>query len=136
MGDYPRQIQQSELSQWAAIAASRASPPQPARPASASGTASPAAPAHSPPSADPARSRDIWNVFTRPGAEQRIRRLLTVPGQPSLQHASRQLGIRNAILTSQRPYVADWMPATPDHIAKAKDDDSVPAGYTKVDKAG
>lgn len=33
------------------------------------------------------------------------------------------------------PYVADWMPATPDNIAKAKDD-SIPAGYTKVDRAG
>jgi hypothetical protein len=32
------------------------------------------------------------------------------------------------------PYVADWMPATPDNIAKAKDD-SIPAGYTKVDRA-
>jgi hypothetical protein len=29
--------------------------------------------------------------------------------------------------------VADWMPATPDDIAQAKDD-SIPAGYTKVDK--
>jgi Bacterial regulatory helix-turn-helix protein, lysR family len=44
---------------------------------------------------------DVWNAFTRPGAEQRIRRLLAIPGQPSLQHAARQLGIRNAILTSQ-----------------------------------
>jgi hypothetical protein len=30
--------------------------------------------------------------------------------------------------------IADWMPATPDNIAQATDD-SVPAGYTKVDKA-
>jgi len=44
---------------------------------------------------------DVWNGFTRPGAEQRICRLLAIPGQPSLQHAARQLGIRNAILTSQ-----------------------------------
>jgi hypothetical protein len=29
-------------------------------------------------------------------------------------------------------YVTDWIPATPDNIAKAKDD-SIPAGYTKVD---
>jgi hypothetical protein len=36
-----------------------------------------------------------------PGAEQRIRRLLTLPGQPGLNHAAHQLGIRNAILTSQ-----------------------------------
>lgn len=33
------------------------------------------------------------------------------------------------------PYVADWMPATPDNIAEAKDD-SIPAGYTKVARAG
>jgi Bacterial regulatory helix-turn-helix protein, lysR family len=44
---------------------------------------------------------DVWNTFTRPGAEQRIRRLLTLPGQPGLPHAARQLGIRNATLTSQ-----------------------------------
>jgi hypothetical protein len=46
-------------------------------------------------------SPDIWNVFAHLGAEQRIRRLLTLPGQPGIQHAARQLGIRNAILTSQ-----------------------------------
>ncbi len=44
---------------------------------------------------------DVWSVFARPGAEQRIRRLLALPGQPGLPHAARQLGIRNAILTSQ-----------------------------------
>jgi hypothetical protein len=44
---------------------------------------------------------DVWDVFAHPGAEQRIRRLLTLPGQPGLSHAARQLGIRNAILTSQ-----------------------------------
>jgi TniQ len=44
---------------------------------------------------------DVWNVFTRPGAEQRIRRLLALPGQPGLHHAARQLGIRHAILDSQ-----------------------------------
>jgi hypothetical protein len=44
---------------------------------------------------------DVWNAFTRPGAEQRIRRLLALPGQPGLQHAARQLGIRTAMLTSQ-----------------------------------
>jgi hypothetical protein len=32
---------------------------------------------------------------------------------------------------SAPPYVSDWLPATPDNIAKAKDD-SIPAGYTKV----
>jgi hypothetical protein len=46
-------------------------------------------------------SPDVWNVFARPGAEQRIRRLLALPGQPGLNHAARQLGIRNANLTSQ-----------------------------------
>ena len=44
---------------------------------------------------------DVWNAFTRAGAEQRIRRLLALPGQPGLSHAARQLGIRNASLTSQ-----------------------------------
>ena len=44
---------------------------------------------------------DVWNVFTRPGAEQRIRRLLAIPGQPSLQRAARQLGIRHALLADQ-----------------------------------
>ncbi|MGH3120556.1 MAG: LysR family transcriptional regulator [Streptosporangiaceae bacterium] len=44
---------------------------------------------------------DVWNVFTHPGAEQRIRRLLTLPGQPGLNAAARQLGIRNANLASQ-----------------------------------
>jgi hypothetical protein len=43
----------------------------------------------------------VWNALTRPGAEQRIRRLLAIPGQPSLRHAARQLGIRHAILASQ-----------------------------------
>ncbi|HSZ41036.1 MAG TPA: hypothetical protein VK817_13870 [Trebonia sp.] len=33
------------------------------------------------------------------------------------------------------PYVADCIPATPDNIAKAKDH-SIPADYTKVDRAG
>jgi hypothetical protein len=46
-------------------------------------------------------TQDVWNVFTRPGAEQRIRRLLTLPGQPGINQAARQLGIRTAILTSQ-----------------------------------
>ena len=44
---------------------------------------------------------DVWNVFTHPGAEQRIRRLLAIPGQSSLQRAARQLGIRHALLASQ-----------------------------------
>jgi hypothetical protein len=36
---------------------------------------------------------------------------------------------------SSGPYIADWMPATPDNIAKTEGD-SIPAGYTKVDWAG
>jgi hypothetical protein len=32
------------------------------------------------------------------------------------------------------PYVADWMPATPGNVAKAKGD-SIPAGYTRVGMA-
>ena len=44
---------------------------------------------------------DVWNAFTRPGAEQRIRRLLAIPGQSSLQRAARQLGIRHALLAGQ-----------------------------------
>jgi hypothetical protein len=69
--------------------------------ASASGTASTAAPIPSPPSADPSRSPGHLERLHPPGAEQRIRRLLTLPGQPGLNHAAHQLGIRNAILTSQ-----------------------------------
>lgn len=34
------------------------------------------------------------------------------------------------------PYVADWMPATPGNIAKAKEDEPIPVGYTKVDNVG
>jgi Bacterial regulatory helix-turn-helix protein, lysR family len=43
----------------------------------------------------------VWNAFSRPGAEQRIRRLLAAPGHPSLNHAARHLGTRHATLTSQ-----------------------------------
>ena len=43
----------------------------------------------------------VWNAFTRPHAEQRIRRLLALPGQPSLRHAARHLGIKHATLASQ-----------------------------------
>lgn len=44
---------------------------------------------------------DVWNAFTHPGAEQRIRRLLAIPGQSSLLRAARQLGIRHALLAGQ-----------------------------------
>ncbi len=43
----------------------------------------------------------VWDAFTRPNAEQRIRRLLALPGQPSLHHAARHLGIQHATLASQ-----------------------------------
>jgi hypothetical protein len=46
-------------------------------------------------------SPDVGNVFTHPGAEQRIRTRLARPGQPGLNRAARQHGIRNAKLTSQ-----------------------------------
>ncbi len=36
---------------------------------------------------------------------------------------------------NEGPYVADWLPATSENIAKAKDA-SIPAGYTKADNAG
>ena len=44
---------------------------------------------------------DVWNAFTHPGAGQRIRRLLAIPGQSSLQRAARQFGIRHALLAGQ-----------------------------------
>jgi DNA-binding transcriptional LysR family regulator len=43
----------------------------------------------------------VWDAFSRPHAEQRIRRLLTLPGQPGLHHAARELGIQYATLASQ-----------------------------------
>jgi hypothetical protein len=43
----------------------------------------------------------VWNAFTGPHAEQRIRRLLVLPGQPSLRHAARQLGVRHTMLAGQ-----------------------------------
>jgi regulatory helix-turn-helix LysR family protein len=43
----------------------------------------------------------VWNAFTRPHAEQRIRRLLALPGQPSLHHAARHLSVKHATLASQ-----------------------------------
>jgi TniQ len=43
----------------------------------------------------------IWNAFARPHAEQRIRRILALPGQPGLLHAARRIGIKRATLDSQ-----------------------------------
>jgi hypothetical protein len=60
------------------------------------------------------RGQYILYVDARTG--QPLRTVTTVDGNPS------------------SPYVTDWMPATPDNIAKAEDD-SIPAGYTKVDNA-
>lgn len=45
--------------------------------------------------------QQLAGAFTHPGAEQRIRRLLANTGQPSLQRAARQLGIRHALLAGQ-----------------------------------
>jgi hypothetical protein len=44
---------------------------------------------------------DVWNAFSHPSAEQRIRRLLAIPGQSSLQSVGRQLGVRRALLAGQ-----------------------------------
>jgi DNA-binding transcriptional LysR family regulator len=43
----------------------------------------------------------VWDAFARPRAEQRIRRILALPGQPGLLHAARQIGIKRATLDSQ-----------------------------------
>ncbi|MGH3232175.1 MAG: hypothetical protein ACRDOH_02635, partial [Streptosporangiaceae bacterium] len=43
----------------------------------------------------------VWNAFTRPNAEQRIRRLPELPGQPGLHHAARHPGIKHATPASQ-----------------------------------
>jgi IS30 family transposase len=43
----------------------------------------------------------VWSAFARPRAEQRIRRLLALPGHPGLQDAARHLGIRHAALLDQ-----------------------------------
>ena len=58
-----------------------------------------------PPTRRPRRARRVHHGRLErlhpPRAEQRIRRLLALPGRPSIQHADRHLGIRNASLTSQ-----------------------------------
>jgi hypothetical protein len=41
------------------------------------------------------------DAFTRPHAEQRIRRILALPGQPGLLHTAREIGIKRATLDSQ-----------------------------------
>lgn len=43
----------------------------------------------------------VWNAFSRPHAQQRIRRLLAACGHPSLQSAAHHLGTRAFILASQ-----------------------------------
>ena len=43
----------------------------------------------------------VWDVFSRPHAEQRIRRLLAACGHPSLHDAAWHLGTRHTILASQ-----------------------------------
>ena len=58
-----------------------------------------------PPPRRPRRTRrvpaDRLERLTRPNAEQRIHRLLALPGQPGLHYAARELGIRHATLASQ-----------------------------------
>lgn len=46
-------------------------------------------------------STTIWTVFAARGAEQRIRRLLAIPGHTDLNQAAKHLGIRKAVLTHQ-----------------------------------
>jgi Bacterial regulatory helix-turn-helix protein, lysR family len=43
----------------------------------------------------------ISAAFAKAGSEQRIRRILALPGQPGLLHAARQLGVKRATLDSQ-----------------------------------
>jgi hypothetical protein len=43
----------------------------------------------------------VRNAFSRPHAEQRIRRILAVPGHPSLPDAARHLGIKHTTLLFQ-----------------------------------
>jgi hypothetical protein len=43
----------------------------------------------------------IWAAFVKAGSEQRIRRILALPGQPGLLHAARQIGIKRATLDGQ-----------------------------------
>lgn len=46
-------------------------------------------------------SPTVWAAFSRPAAEQRIRRFLQTPVHPTLQHAAKHLGIRTELLVSQ-----------------------------------
>lgn len=43
----------------------------------------------------------IWALFGSRGAEQRLHRLLAIPGHPDLNHAAKHLGVRKASLTLQ-----------------------------------
>jgi hypothetical protein len=43
----------------------------------------------------------VWDAFAQPRAKQRIRRILTLPGQPGLLRAAREIGIKRATLDSQ-----------------------------------
>jgi hypothetical protein len=68
---------------------------------------------------------------------------ITVPHSPNLHRtlyadALTYQPLRTVTIAdgNPRPYIADWMPGTPDNIARAKDDDPIPDGYTKVDNAG
>jgi hypothetical protein len=68
---------------------------------------------------------------------------ITVPDAPNLHRtvyadARTYQPLRTVTLAdgNPRPYIADWMPATPGNIARAKDDDPAPAGYTRVEQVG
>jgi hypothetical protein len=65
---------------------------------------------------------------------------ITVPGAPNLHRTvyadaltCQPLRTVTTADGNPRPYVADWMPATPENIAKAKEERPIPVGYTRVD---
>jgi hypothetical protein len=62
----------------------------------------------------PGSANEDLTLYVDAQTYQPLRSVITLDGDPDL-------------------LVADWMPVTPGNIAQAKDD-SIPAGYTKVDK--
>ena len=52
-------------------------------------------------------SAPVWASFTRPGADNRIRRLLTIPGHANLNEAAKHLGIKKVMLLHQLRQVED-----------------------------
>jgi hypothetical protein len=80
---------------------------------------------------------------TTVGGTPAIALSITVPRSPNLHRtlyvdALTHQPLRTVTLAdgNRRPYIADWLPATPGNIALARDDNPVPAGYRKVDEPG